>query len=121
MAINLDFTGFRSILVDVDAMAHQSRLDAALEQLRRHIPERARRWCTVHERVASGPPASALLGIAEEAQADLIVMGAGDRFHLRTMWLGGATDRVLRSAYAPVLIVPTPPAGAAPRERVEYA
>jgi universal stress protein A len=100
---------------------HQSRLDDALDKLRQHIPERARRWCTVHERVAAGPPAAALLRIAEEAQADLIVMGAGDRFHLHAMWLGGATDRVIRSAYAPVLIVPTPPVGAAPQERVEYA
>ena len=66
-------------------------------------------------------PAWALLRIAEEAQADLIVMGAGDRFHLRSMWLGGATDRVIRSAYAPVLIVPSPPVGAVPQERVEYA
>jgi nucleotide-binding universal stress UspA family protein len=100
---------------------HQSRLDEALENLRRHIPERARRWCTVHERVAPGHPAWTLLRIAEEAQADLIVMGAGDRFHLRSMWLGGATDRVIRSAYAPVLIVPAPKVGAVPQERVEYA
>jgi nucleotide-binding universal stress UspA family protein len=100
---------------------HQSRLDEALEELRQHIPERARRWCTVHERVAAGPPALALLHVAEEAQADLIVMGAGDRFHLRAMWLGGATDRVIRSAYAPVLIVPTPPVRAVPEKRLEYA
>jgi nucleotide-binding universal stress UspA family protein len=100
---------------------HQPRLDDALEKLRQHIPERARRWCTVHERVVAGPPASALLQIAEETQADLIVMGAGDRFHLRAMWLGGVTDRVIRSAYAPVLIVPAPPVGAAPQERLEYA
>jgi nucleotide-binding universal stress UspA family protein len=99
---------------------HQARIEEALEELRRRIPEGARRWCNVHERVAAGHPATTLLRIAEEAQADLIVMGSGDRFHLRSMWLGGATDRVIRSAYAPVLIVPAPPAGSVQRERLEY-
>jgi nucleotide-binding universal stress UspA family protein len=99
---------------------HQARTGEALEDLRRRIPERARRWCTVHERVAAGHPAATLLRIAEEAQADLIVMGTGDRFHLRSMWLGGATDRVIRSAYAPVLIVPAPAAEPVEREPLEY-
>jgi nucleotide-binding universal stress UspA family protein len=85
---------------------HVAREREALEDLRRHIPERARRWCTVHERVASGHPGWTLLRAAEEMQADLIVMGAGDRYHLRAMWLGGATDRVIGMAHAPVLIVP---------------
>jgi nucleotide-binding universal stress UspA family protein len=100
---------------------HQSRRDEAVEQLRRHVPERARRWCTVRERVVTGHPARALPRVAEEAHANLIVMGAGDRFHLRAMWLGGATDRVIRSTDAPVLIVPTPPVGAVPQEHLEYA
>jgi universal stress protein A len=95
--------------------------DEALKRLRQHIPEGARQWCTVHERVLTGPPAQALLRVAEESLPDLIVMGTGDRFHLRSMWLGGATDRLMRSAHAPILIVPAPPAGAAPQERVEYA
>lgn len=85
---------------------HAAREREALEDLRRHIPERARRWCAVHERVATGHPGWTLLRAAEETQADLIVMGSGDRYHLRSMWLGGATDRVIRMAHAPVLIVP---------------
>lgn len=79
-----------------------------LADLRRHVPERARRRCEVHERVASGHPGWTLLRVAEEMPADLIVMGAGDRYHLRAMWLGGATDRVIRMARVPVLIVPAP-------------
>jgi nucleotide-binding universal stress UspA family protein len=85
---------------------HAAREREALADLRRHIPERAKRWCTVHERVASGNPGWTLLRVAEETQADLIVMGSGDRYHLRSMWMGGATDRVIRMAHAPVLIVP---------------
>lgn len=85
---------------------HAAREHDALEDLRRHIPERARRWCAVHERVATGHPGWTLLRVAEETQSDLIVMGSGDRYHLRSMWLGGATDRVIQMAHAPVLIVP---------------
>ncbi len=51
-------------------------------------------------------PALAILRAAEESQADLIVIGAGDRYHVRAMWLGGVTERLLRTAHAPVLIVP---------------
>jgi universal stress protein A len=98
---------------------HAAREREALDDLRRLVPERARRWCTVDERVASGHPGWTVLRVAEEMQADLIVMGAGDRYHLRSMWLGGATDRVIKLAHAPVLIVPPPKSGA--RERsVEY-
>jgi nucleotide-binding universal stress UspA family protein len=98
---------------------HAAREHEALEEIRRHIPERARRWCAVHERVAAGHPGWTLLRVAEEMQADLIVMGSGDRYHLRSMWLGGATDRVIRQAHAPVLIVPAAKSG--PRdEAVEY-
>jgi nucleotide-binding universal stress UspA family protein len=85
---------------------HAAREHEVLDDLRRRIPERARRWCAVHERVATGDPGWTLLRVAEEMQADLIVMGSGDRYHLRSLWLGGATYRVIRMAHAPVLIVP---------------
>jgi nucleotide-binding universal stress UspA family protein len=91
---------------------HAAREHEALGDLRRHVPERARRWCAVHERVATGHPGWTLLRVAEEMQADLIVMGSGDRYHLRSMWLGGATDRVIQMAHAPVLIVPAAKSGA---------
>jgi nucleotide-binding universal stress UspA family protein len=91
---------------------HAAREHEALEDLRRHVPERARRWCAVHERVATGHPGWTLLRVAEEMQADLIVMGSGDRYHLRAIWLGGATDRVIQMAHAPVLIVPAAKSGA---------
>jgi nucleotide-binding universal stress UspA family protein len=87
---------------------HAAREREALEDLRGRIPARARRWCAVDERVASGHPGWTVLRAAEEMQADLIVMGAGDRYHLRALWLGGATDQVIRMAHAPVLIVPAP-------------
>jgi|EndMetStandDraft_3_1072993.scaffolds.fasta_scaffold24030_2 nucleotide-binding universal stress UspA family protein len=87
---------------------HNARHLEAMKELRRQIPERARRWCVIQEKVECGHPGLAILRAAEEAQADLIVIGAGDRYHMRAMWMGGVTERLLRNAHAPVLIVPAP-------------
>jgi nucleotide-binding universal stress UspA family protein len=81
----------------------------ALGELRGQIPAEARDWCTVHEQVVAGHPARQLLRLASEIVADLIVMGSGDRFHLRSIWLGGVADRLMRAAHAPVLIIPPTP------------
>jgi nucleotide-binding universal stress UspA family protein len=114
---------------DVEALAlrhfsvpeyHNARFHEAVEELRRSIPERARRWCAIEETVATGHPAWELLRAAEATQADLIVMGAGDRYHLRSMWLGGVTDHLLRLAHAPVLIVPAATTEQAADTRAEY-
>jgi nucleotide-binding universal stress UspA family protein len=97
---------------------HNARFHEATDELRRSIPERARRWCAIEETVVSGNPIWEVLRAAEETQADLIVIGAGDRYHLRSMWMGGVTEHLLRLAHAPVLIVPA--AGAATDTRSEY-
>jgi nucleotide-binding universal stress UspA family protein len=81
---------------------------AALEELRERVPEDARAWCEVQENVIMGRPAEVLLRRAEELEADLIVMGTGDRPHLHGAWLGSTTGRILRQAHCPVLIVPAP-------------
>jgi nucleotide-binding universal stress UspA family protein len=100
---------------------HNARFHEAMGELQRSIPERARRWCDIQETVVTGHPAFALLRAAEEAQADLIVIGAGDRYHMRSMWLGGVAEGLLRLAHAPVLIVPAVVAGAAvDATRTEY-
>lgn len=82
--------------------------EAALEELRERVPQDAREWCDVQENVIMGSPAEVLLRRAEELDADLIVMGTGDRLHLHGAWLGSTTGRILRQARCPVLIVPGP-------------
>jgi nucleotide-binding universal stress UspA family protein len=84
------------------------RAEEALQEIRQHIPDEAREGCTIRERVIFGKPAPAILHAAREAGADLIVMGAGDRAHLRSLWLGSTTSRIAHDAGCPMLIVPTP-------------
>lgn len=79
---------------------------AVLRKLRERVPDGARLWCDVRENVVAGAPADVLLRRANALDANLIVMGTGDRLHLHGAWLGSTTGKIMRQAHCPVLIVP---------------
>ena len=56
----------------------QSFERVAMKRLKAAVPPHARAWCTPEERVASGKPYRAIIQVAEETGADLIVMGVHD-------------------------------------------
>jgi nucleotide-binding universal stress UspA family protein len=85
------------------------RAERALDILREHIPAEIRQACSIREHVAIGRPVEHILQLASEAGADLVVMGAGDRAHLRSLWLAPTIREVARQVSCPVLIVPVPP------------
>jgi nucleotide-binding universal stress UspA family protein len=92
-----------------DAAANEyARRQALRDALHKRVPDDARQWCLVHEEVLVGSPADALLAYAGDVQAELIVIGTGDRFHAHSLWLGSTTGRLMRSARCPLLIVPGP-------------
>ena len=55
--------------------------------------------------VGFGPPANQIVEHAEKNDIDLIVMGTHGRSGLEKMWLGSVTEKVLRQAHCPVLVV----------------
>jgi nucleotide-binding universal stress UspA family protein len=55
----------------------------------------------LHTRISTG---DALLSLAADQQADLIVMGGYGHTRLRELLLGGVTDTILRTMTAPVLM-----------------
>lgn len=57
-------------------------------------------------RVAGGPPAAAILRVAHDEGADLLVMGTHGNGGFRQGSLGSTTQAVLRHADLPVLVVP---------------
>jgi nucleotide-binding universal stress UspA family protein len=84
------------------------RAEIALEMLREHVPDEAREACTIDERVAIGRPVEQILELAGTTDADLVVMGAGDRAHLRSLWLAPTIRNVAQAVHCPVLVVPLP-------------
>ncbi len=77
----------------------------SLAQLRDLVPSRTREACLVDERLASGEPRHAILRVAAETSADLIVLGVSGHTALDRAVLGSSTHDVVRRATCPVLTV----------------
>jgi nucleotide-binding universal stress UspA family protein len=56
--------------------------------------------------VLEGPPADAILRVADVRQPDLIVMGSRGHGDLTSLLLGSVSHRVLAHAHVPLMIVP---------------
>ena len=87
---------------------HQQQM--SLRGIRQHVPDEARQACTIREEAFIGDPVGTLLQVAQESEAELLVVGAGDRPHIEALWRGHTTDRLVRLSSSPVLVVPTPSA-----------
>jgi nucleotide-binding universal stress UspA family protein len=59
----------------------------------------------VHTEILEGPPAEAILDVAETRKSDLIVMGSRGLGPLAGALLGSQSQKVVRHAACPVLIV----------------
>lgn len=76
--------------------------EEAIEEIRARAADAG---VTVVTEVRQGAPHSAILGYADEAAADVIVMGTHGRSGLDRYLLGSVTERVVRTAEVPVLTV----------------
>lgn len=61
----------------------------------------------VREVVVAGQPYNAIVDCAESEHVDLIVMSTHGRSGLSRMLIGSVTNRLLRAAKCPVLVVPS--------------
>jgi universal stress protein A len=77
--------------------------EEALTQLRDLLPDSLS--SPGHAQVATGDPADAIVRVAQEISADLIIMGTHGRTGLSHILLGSAAEKVVRHAPCPVLIV----------------
>ncbi len=94
LTLNLDVQGLR-----VNAQ------QAALEQLDALVPARARTWCDPEFHVVTGKAHRAVLKVASDQNADLIVLGVHGRGALDLAVFGSTSQHVVRAATCPVLTV----------------
>ena len=77
---------------------------ARLEAL---VPPEAHDWCRPREEVVRGRPWREVLRVAEDTQADVVVMGVRGRNPVDLALFGSTTQHVVRGAKCPVLVVHT--------------
>jgi len=75
-------------------------------ELQARIPDEARAGCRIEEHVRFGQAHREILSVAEEENADLIVMGSHGRGALERIVFGSTVRKVIRAARCPVLVVP---------------
>ena len=67
------------------------------------VPQEARVWCTPEERVMFGKASRVIVQVAEEVNANVIVMGVHGKGALNRRLFGSTTHHVIREARCPVL------------------
>jgi nucleotide-binding universal stress UspA family protein len=120
--------GARLVLVHVapaaTALAHAALvpvLTAHHENLRHHLRQLAPSDAnlTVETRLEQGDAADAIVRVAQETQADLLVLGTHGRSGLSRLFMGSVAEDVLRKAACPVILVKVPSPEAAPSKSTE--
>jgi nucleotide-binding universal stress UspA family protein len=96
--------GAEELVYDLESVRETVMHDAR-ERLEALIPEAARSYCTVHAVVAEGQAHEAILQLATEVEADLIIMGVRDRAAFDVAVFGSHAQAVVRAAHCPVLTV----------------
>ncbi len=103
LSLALEFNA-RLVLAHIapfDAVAYE----AAKGDLLRLIPVEYRDRCDFEIIVKSGEVRQEILGIVEDKQIDLVVMGSRGRSYFERMLLGSVTERMLRKLHVPILTV----------------
>ena len=96
--------GAEDLLFDLES-TRQTVIRNARERLEALVPESARAFCTVHAEVVEGQAHQAILRLAAEVDANLIVMGVRDRAAFDVAVFGSHAQAVVRAAQCPVLTV----------------
>ena len=106
--------GAEIIIVNVDVLDESNRVDKReIEQHKKRLAEfvaekvpDAGAGLKMRQLVDAGQPFGSIVDCAEKEGVDLIVMSSHGRTGLSRMLIGSVTDKILRGAPCPVLVVP---------------
>jgi nucleotide-binding universal stress UspA family protein len=82
--------------------------DAMAEILAEAKADAAAQGVNAETRLVAGDPAAQICRLAEERDADLIVMGSRGHGPLAAALLGSVAGHVVQHAHCPVMVVPDP-------------
>ena len=83
----------------------QAWTEQATSRLHQMVPEGVRAACRVAEQVRKGTPSREMLTLAQELDADLIVLGVHGRRAADVLFFGSTTHYVIREAHCAVLTI----------------
>lgn len=83
----------------------QRLTEEATRELESFVPKTLPEGVRLDSRVLHGVPFAGIVGLAQEENVDLIVMGTHGRTGLKHMLLGSVTEKVVRTSPCPVLVV----------------
>ena len=108
----LHIIDIRSFSESLDTMAPQIPDNETVQQLRNKlldcIPEEMRDDMDVEAIVIQGIPFAEIISTSREKEIDMIVMGSHGRTGISHMMLGSVSEKVVRKAPCPVMIVRQP-------------
>jgi len=100
---------FNVVLLDETNVVNKQEVERHKSRLDEFIAEKiagAGADLKIRSVVDAGQPFGAIIDCAEKESIDLIVMSSHGRSGLSRMMIGSVTDRTLRGASCPVLVVP---------------
>ena len=96
------------IAKDLAMTVEQAMRTEGEEVLKRTMSHLSYHAAPVNTRLEEGAPAEIILSVAEEVQADLVMIGVRGVGQLQELVLGSVSHQVLTQARCPVLIIKTP-------------
>jgi len=101
--------GARLTIVHVLEDGEVMDVKAEEARVRRWIAPELQKTCSYRELVVRGGPAERVLDCADDVGADLLVIGAQHKLFRDATVIGTTSERVIRFASCPVLVVPRQP------------
>jgi nucleotide-binding universal stress UspA family protein len=103
---------FNVVVLDESNAVNKREIEQHKKRLEEFVTEKvadAGVGLKVRQMVDAGQPFGAIVDCAEKEGVDLIVMSSHGRSGLSRMLIGSVTDKILRGASCPVLVVPAKP------------